>query len=119
MGGGSKDANLEIAELLIHIISTQTTENILAVPRDTASVGYCGSVIGGVPALLCDHGFFDIMVPCNHEPSHGKMSVDDEFGGADQTWVDIDIFDANTMLLPLSKRKSYGSGGLIRSVTHP
>jgi hypothetical protein len=120
LGGGSKDASMEIALMLLHTITHQQTENIFMPVRDTASVGYCGSNIGALSGFMCDWRFFDLACPSFHFPRHGQMKVDELFGDVDSCWANEAIFNVDTMLLPLTSRQSCGSGGkIIASVVNP
>mgnify|MGYP006139849169 CR=1 FL=1 len=75
LGAGSKDANLEMYQTFLHVISHATEQRILSIVRDCASLGYAGSNIAGFIIWLADHRFFDVCCSGFHYPKHGKCHV--------------------------------------------
>ena len=87
-------------------------QNVKVTVRDCASSGgYCSLNLVGLNAWLADHKFFDVTVSLFFLPNHGKMLPDKDFGHCDLCWRDEDVFNADTMMLPLAKLKSSSDRG--------
>ena len=88
LGGGSKDANLEMCETIIYLFTHKLDdENIFSSTLDCASLNLNGACVLGLPMLLCDHRVFDVARSAFHLMMHGKGPNDDDFGIVELKWL--------------------------------
>ena len=124
--------NFELHNAFAHIIAHQLAgQNVHVTVRDCAAAGgYCALNVVGMNAWLADHLYFDCTVSAFFYPNHGKMLVsrasqpcpgratrstlatllrclqcDSDFGHCDVCWREEDVFNADTMMLPLTRLK--------------
>ena len=124
--------NFELHNAFAHIIAHQLAgQNVHVTVRDCAAAGgYCALNVVGMNAWLADHLYFDCTVSAFFYPNHGKMLVsrasqpcpgratrstlatllrclqcDSDFGHCDVCWRGEDVFNADTMMLPLTRLK--------------